>query len=383
MKITDVKSFLVNPGVGKNWILVKVETDEGLYGWGEAYSQADRDKAIVAHIDALKRYLLGRSPLAIKHFTHWAYMDFTTKRGAMDFYCAMSGIEHALWDIAGKASNQPVYNLLGGPVRDKIRVYANGWSGGAKTPQALAEKAKKIVGMGFTAMKFDPFPEPWRQWISKEDEHTAVDNVRAVREAVGPKVDILIEVHRRLAPMHAERVAWALEEFKPFWFEEPVSSQNIDALAEVRSRIRIPVVTGEELYTKAQFREVFEKRAADILNPDIANCGGILELKEIAAMAEPYYVVMSPHNYNSTTMALAATVNLCAAIPNFLITEYFVNFTEVGAAVAPNCLRQEKGYIKIPARPGLGVEIDEAALVKYPYKPFPQRHIRDYPEEGP
>ncbi|MDP3061991.1 MAG: mandelate racemase/muconate lactonizing enzyme family protein, partial [Chloroflexota bacterium] len=301
MKITDIKTFLVNPGTGKNWLLVKVETDEGIHGWGESYTQSDRDRAIVVHIEQLKRYLVGRSAFNIKHFTQWAYLDWAGKRGAMDFYCAVSGIEHALWDIVGKASGQPVYNLLGGPCRDKIRVSANGWAAGEKTPQALAQKAVDIVKMGFTAMKFDPFPEPWRQWISKEDERTAIENVRTVREAVGPDIDLLIEVHRRLAPMHAIRVAHAIEEFAPFWYEEPVSAHNLDALAEVRSQIRIPVVTGEELYTKADFREVFEKRAADILNPDIANCGGILELKEIAAMAEPYYVVMSPHNYNSTT----------------------------------------------------------------------------------
>jgi len=383
MNISDVKTFLVNPGSGKNWLFAKVETDEEISGWGESYTQADRDHAIVAHIAQLRRYLVGRNPFHIKHFTHMAYDDFAGKRGAMDFYCALSGLEQALWDIIGKALNTPVYNLLGGPCRDKIRVYANGWSEGAKKPQELAEKALRVVGQGFTAMKFDPFPGPWRIIIDKKDERAAVENVRAVREAVGPEIDILVEVHRRLAPMHAVRIARMMEEFQPFWYEEPVSSRNLDALASCKREIRMPVVTGEELYTKAEFREVFEKQAADIINPDVCNCGGILELKEIAAMAEPYFVAVSPHNYNSTTLGLAATVQVSACIPNFLITEYFVNFTAKGNEISVNPLTVENGYIKLPTGPGLGVELNEEALIRNPYREFPKRSLRHYHEEGP
>ena len=171
----------------------------------------------------------------------------------------------------------------------------------------------------------------------------AVEYVSAVRQAVGPDVDLLIEVHRRLAPDPAVRVAGMMEDCQVFWYEEPVSARNLDALAEVRQAINLPVVTGEELYTKAEFRQVFEKRAADILNPDVCNCGGILELKEIAAMAEPYLVAISPHNYNSTTVGLAATIQACAVMPNFLITEYFVNFTECGDMISINPLAVEKG----------------------------------------
>jgi galactonate dehydratase len=383
MRVTDVKTFLVHPGGGKNWLIVKVETDAGIQGWGEAYTQADRDKAIEVHIHQMKRYLVGRDPFAIKHFTTVMYLDWAGKRGAMDFYCALSGIEQALWDIVGKATGQPVYNLLGGPCRDKIRVYANGWGGAARTPEALGEAAKQVIDRGFSALKFDPFPNPWREFIDREQERQAVANVRAVRQAVGPTVDILVEVHRRLAPMHAVRVARMLEEFEPFWYEEPVSSRNLDALAACTREISIPVVTGEELYTKAEFRGVFERQAADIINPDICNCGGILELKEIAAMAETYSVVVSPHNYNSTTMGLAATVQLCAGIPNFLITEYFVNFEAFGQRVARNPLLAKDGYIALPTAPGLGVEMDEAALLEHGYREFPARRIRQYGDEGP
>ncbi len=382
MKISDIKTFLVHPGGGKNWLLVKVETDEGLFGWGESYTQADRDRAIETHVHALKRYLVGRSPFDIKHTVGVMYHDWAGRRGAMDYYCAISGIEHALWDIVGKACNQPVYNLLGGKWRDKVRVYANGWGEGGGTAELVAA-AKKVVAQGFTALKFDPFPNPWRTFIDRRQEEAALEKVAAVREAVGPDVDILVEVHRRLAPMHAIRVAKEMERYRPFWYEEPVLAENVGMLAETKRQISIPVVTGEELYTKAEFREVFERRAADIINPDICNCGGILELKEIAAMAEPYDIVVSPHNYNSVTCGLAASLQICAHIPNFLILEYFVNFTETGNQVQRNPFVAENGYIKVPTGPGLSVDIDENALERFAYQEFPKRAIRTPAQEGP
>jgi galactonate dehydratase len=378
MKITKIKTFIVHPGVGKNWLFVKVETDEGIHGWGEAYTQADRDTVIEAHIHKMTRYLLGWNPFEIKRFTHMAYEDWATKRGGIDFFCAVSGIEQALWDIVGKTLNQPVYNLLGGPCRDRIRVYANGWTARAKTPQELGDRARDVVKKGFTALKFDPFSGPWRLYIRREEELQAIENLKAVREAVGPDVDILVEVHRRLAPMHAIRVAHAMEAYRPFWYEEPVPRENLEALAEVRRSINIPVVTGECIYTKAGFRKVFEKRAADIINPDICNTGGILELKEIAAMAEPYYVAVSPHNYNSTTIGLAASVQAAAVMTNFLILEYFVSFEAMGFKIAVEPLRIEKGFIRLPKTPGLGVELKEKALAQYQYKEFPKRPMERY-----
>lgn len=383
MQITDIQHYLVHPGRAKNLCFVKIDTDEGIHGWGECYTQSDRDTQITAHIDQIKRYLIGRDPTNIKHFVQAAYDDFAGRRGAMDYHCAISGLEQAMWDIAGKAYGAPVHKLIGGACRDKIRVYANGWSGGAPTPGALAERASQVIEMGFTALKFDPIPGPWRTYVSKEVERAAVANVRAVRDAVGADVDILVEMHRRLAPMHAVRIARDIEEYRPFWYEEPVLAENIDALAEVRRAINIPVVTGEELYTKFEFREVFEKRAADILNPDVCNVGGILELKEIAAMAEPYFVVISPHNFNSTTLGLAATLQVSAAIPNFLITEYFVNLEEFGRDIAQTPFEARDGYISVPDAPGIGIDLDEERLAAYPYKPFPARSPRQYWEEGP
>ena len=383
MQITDIQHYLVHPGNAKNLCFVKISTDEAIHGWGECYTQSDRDVQITAHIDQLRRYLIGRDPTNIKHFIQMAYDDFAGRRGAMDYHCAISGLEQAMWDITGKAYGAPVHKLIGGACRDKIRVYANGWSGGAPTPGALAERASQVIEMGFTALKFDPIPGPWRTYVSKDVERAAVANVRAVREAVGPDVDILVEMHRRLAPMHAVRIALDIEQYRPFWYEEPVLAENIDALAEVRRKINIPVVTGEELYTKFEFREVFEKQAADILNPDVCNVGGILELKEIAAMAEPYFVVISPHNFNSTTLGLAATLQVSAAIPNFLITEYFVNLEEFGRDIAKTPFEARDGYISVPDAPGIGIDLDEERLAAYPYKSFPARSPRQYWEEGP
>ena len=383
MKVTDVKHFLAHPGGrGKNLCFVKVETDEGLYGWGEAYTQSDRDTQVTAHIDQLKRYLIGRDPRNIKHFMQIAYDDFAGRRSAMDLWCALSGIEQAMWDITGKVAGMPVHMLLGGACRSQIRVYANGWSG-STNPLTLAERAQEVVEMGFTAMKFDPIPGPWRTYVSKDVENAAIENVEAVRDAVGWDVDILVEMHRRLAPMHARRIAREIERFRPFWYEEPVLAENIDALAAVKRDINLPVVTGEELYTKFEFREVFEKQAADIINPDVCNVGGILELKEIAAMAEPYFVVVSPHNYNSTTLGLAATMQVSAAIPNFLITEYFVNLEEFGKDIAKVPFEVKDSYIQVPTTPGIGIDLDEDRLANYPYQPFPARSPRQYYEEGP
>ncbi len=375
MRIDAVKTFLVDSGAAKHWLFVKVETDEGAHGWGEAYTQLDRDRVIKRQIDELSRYLIGRSPFDIKQFVFSAYSDFAGKRGSLELFCAISGLEQALWDIAGKAAGQPVYNLLGGRTRRRLRVYANGW-GGAESVNELAEKAKDVVARGFTALKFDPFPGRWRAFIDRGHEEEAIERVRAVREAVGPDVEILLDIHRRLAPMHAVRVARAIEPYYPFWYEEPVSARDLDALSEVRHSVELPVVTGEELYTKNEFREVFERRAADILNPDVCNCGGILELREIGAMAEAYHVAVAPHNYNSTTVGLAATLHASAGMPNFLITEYFVNFEEVGREIARQTFEVEESYITLPETPGLGIDLDEAALKA---RPFRERPMRDLP----
>ena len=383
MKIKAVKSFSIHPGWRKNWIFVKVETDEGIEGWGEAYTQYDRDRSVMAHLDELSRYMVGRDPFEIKYFTQMAYDEFAARRGSLEFYSAISGIETALWDVVGKATGQPVYNLLGGKVREKIRVYANGWSYKMLEPDDFARAAVGVVEQGFTAMKFDPLPRPWRTYIPRNHIHHAVKVVKAIREAVGPDVELLLDIHRRLAPVHAIELAGRLEEFEPYWFEEPCQAENMGAIAEVRAATTIPVVTGENIFAKWGFRQVFDQRAADIINPDVANCGGILELREIAAMAEPQCVAVSPHNYNSTVLALAATVHASAGMPNFIITEYFLPFVEFGKKVCRNPMTPVNGYIELPSAPGLGLDIDEEAIAAMPYQGFPARDLPFPANEGP
>jgi len=382
MRVAEVTPFLVDSGSSKSWLFVKLETDDGLVGWGEVYTQADRDAAMLAHVNEMGRHLVGRNPFAIKHFASVMYLDYAMRRPAMDFWCALSGIEQALWDIVGKACGQPIYNLLGGPCRDRVRVYANGWSDGASTPEALARCAADTVARGFSALKFDPFTNPWRTHIGRAEEDLAVERVRAVREAVGKDVEILVEVHRRLAPNEAIRIAERLEPYEPFWYEEPIDAEDMAGLAEVRRRISLPVVTGEALYSKSQFADVFAQRAADILNPDVCNCGGILALKEIAAMAEPWHVTVAPHNYNSTTVGLASTLHVSACIPNFLITEYFVNFEAMGREIARTSFEVRDSHITLPSAPGLGIELDEAALKRHPLGARRRRHIRTFDEES-
>ena len=383
MKITAVKSYAVHPGWRKNLIFVKVETDAGIHGWGEAYSQYDRDTAVMAQLNALGPYMVGRSPFDIKHFTQFAFDDYAARRGSVELFCAVSGIEQALWDIVGKAAKQPVYNLLGGKYREKIRVYANGWSYGMKEPEDYARAAEKVVKQGFTAMKFDPLPAPWRTWIPKEHEKRAVRVVKAIRDAVGPDIDLLIEQHRRLAPMHAIRLDQELAKFDLYWMEESCQAEYPDELALIRREIGVPMVIGEATYTKTGFRPLLERRSADILNPDVACVGGILELKEIAAMAEPFLVAVSPHNYNSTLVALASTVHASATMPNFIITEYFLPFVDFCDRISPNHLKPKNGYIELPTAPGLGVDVDEAALLQHPAKVYPARKLRTPADEGP
>lgn len=202
-----------------------------------------------------------------------------------------------------------------------------------------------------------------------------------MREAVGPDIEILVEVHRRLAPMHAVRVARRIEPYRPFWYEEPVSSRDLRGLAEVRSQINIPVVTGEELYLKQEFTLAFEMLVADIVNPDIGACGGILKLKEIGATAEAYHVGVAPHNYNSTTIGLAATMHTVATLPNFIILEYFVNLEPLGQGIAATPFEVVDSHIALPDGPGLGIELDEDALARYPYEPFLGRLIRHPADE--
>lgn len=383
MKVVKVTGHRIDPGWRKNWIFVEIETDDGLVGWGECYSQSDRDQAVLAQVTELGRYLTGRDPQLIRHFRHIVFNDYVGRRGSMEVFSALSGIEAALWDILGKSCGQPVHALLGGRVRDRIRVYANGWSHGMKDPKGIAEAAGKVVEQGFSALKLDPLPGPVRSFIDRGEINAACRVVEAVRDAVGPDVDLLVDAHRRLSASNAMALERRFREYGLFWYEEPCPCENVAALREVRDRSETPIVTGEAAYTKFGFAEIIRNRAVDILNPDVAACGGILELLEIAAMANAEHIALSPHNYNSTTLALSATVHASLCAENFIITEYFMPFEEVGRIVAPNALIPSGGMIAAPDGPGLGLSIDKDAITARPGRHYPARGLPVVENEGP
>jgi len=381
MKIVSIEMLGVHPGWRKNLNFVRIQTDAGIVGWGEAYSQYDRDQPILAMGQEISRYLIGRDPFRIRHARQIIMDDFSQRRPSLELFCAWSGIEAALWDIVGKATDQPVYNLLGGQVRSRIKVYANGWSYKLATPDDFVRAAEKVVEAGYTALKFDPLPRPWRSYIPKEHIRHAVAVVSALRKALGPDIDLLIDNHRRLAPMHAIELINSLQEFKPYWFEEPCPVAHRDALETITHASPIPTVTGEAVYGLEGFSPIIANRSVDIINPDVANCGGILELLNIAAAAEAQMIAVSPHNYNSTTLALAATVHASACMPNFVITEYFLPFEELGKQICRNPFVPKNGYLTLPEGPGLGMDIDEAALRERASRPFPARTLRQAEDE--
>jgi len=383
MKIAAIETFLLHPGSGKNLLFCRVETEDGFYGWGEAYVTRGKEHVIEACIKCMA--VIGRSSYSIRHTGQVLFEDFAIRRVSMELLSAWSAIEIALWDILGKRTGQPVYNLLGGRSRERVRVYANGWSHGSSVDENIGY-ALKLKAMGFTAAKFDPFPGPWRSFVDPRDEDFAIDFVRRMRDAVGPDFELLIEAHRRFSPSHAIRIGQRLVEFGITWYEEPCLADNIELIAEVRRAVPIPIVTGEALYSKEQFFHCLERRAADILNPDICACGGITALMDIAAMAQPQSVVMAPHNYNSVLIGLAATVHVCAVIPNFRIAEYFVNFRDVCGEVATSQIKMEDGWADLPTTPGLGVDIDVERLRKHPYRAFTHKKLtedwQEYPRKG-
>lgn len=369
MKVTDIKVFAVDC-FRTNWVFVKVYTDEGIDGVGEATLEY-KEKALVGAVEHIKEYLIGKNPFEIEKHWHSIYRDAYWRGGAV-LMSALSAVETALWDILGKSLNVPVYQLLGGKVNDEVRIYVNGWFAGAKTPREFGEKAKEAVKRGVTAMKWDPFGKNYLE-ISNKELNTALECVDEVRSAVGNDIDLLIEGHGRFNVATGIKIAKELEQFKPMWFEEPVPPDNLDALNEVRKKSPVAISAGERLYTRWDYKKMFDLHAADFIQPDISHAGGISELKKIAAEAECRYVGFAPHN-PSGPVANAATLQLAASCPNFSILEIMYSDVEWRKDVTSECLEYNDGYIKIPDKPGLGIEINEEECLKHPYQPHTLRH---------
>ncbi len=369
MKISDVKIYTLD-AFRTNWAFVKVETDEGLYGWGEA-SLGTNEKALEGMIDDLRRHAVGRNPLEIERFMFEVYRDMYWKGGPV-LTSAMSGIEIALWDIAGKFFNTPVSTFFGGKMRDKVKMYANAWFVGARTPEQFAEKAKNTVALGVKALKWDPFGAA-HMTIDKEQMEKTVNIVGTVREAVGDKVDLLIECHGRFGPTAALEISRELEQFKPMFMEEPCVPDNMDSTAHVRAHSNVPIAAGERGYTKYAFQEMLEKNAVDYVQPDVFHTGGLLEGKKIAAMAEAKHIMLSYHN-PSGPISNAAILQLAATVPNFCIHEIMLTDGSFRKKITNEEVHFEDGYIMIPDKPGLGIDVNIDEVLARPYTPINLRH---------
>jgi galactonate dehydratase len=371
MKITRVSSLVVNANM-RNWIFVKVETDQdGLYGWGEATLEW-KTKGVVGAIDDVSRLLIGEDPRRIEHLYQIMCRQYFWRVG-IEGMTAISGIEQALWDIKGKWLNVPVYELLGGRVRDRVRVYTHLGGGQMKSmyestePQEFAERALVVKEAGYTGLKFMAVPrtEPVE---GLQSVRYAERLVRAVREAVGPEIDLMVDLHARTLPPMAIQYCHAFEPYGLLFFEEPCPTEDIEATAQVTRQSRIPIATGERLVGRNQFRELFERRACHIIQPDLSHCGGLWEARKIAATAESYSIAVAPHNPNGP-IATAAVVHFALATPNWLIQEAIANDVPWRNEVITNPIEVVDGYIEPPTRPGLGMDVDERAAARYPFQP--------------
>ncbi len=367
MKIKDLKIVVTTPGSnsGWNWIFVKIETDSGIYGWGEASLQ-EKDAGVIAELKSFKKFLIGQDPLRIEHIWTSLHRRVTWTGGPVTM-SAISAIDLALWDIKGKAFGVPVYELLGGKVHDKIKMYANGWFKYGNSPEDFARAAKEVVGKGYKAMKLYPFPGV--QVITPERLELGVARVQAVREAVGPHIEVGVDIRNALNIWGARRVAHKLEPMDIMFMEEPILYDNSTTLVELAREVRVPIAVGERLYTRWEFREILEKNAVDIIQPDICHAGGLSELKKIAAMAETYYVTLAPHNSNGPISTIAS-LHLDMMINNCFMQEYILRFEDRYNEMLTRPIEVIDGYCTPPEGPGWGVDLREDVIAKYPPKNY-------------
>ncbi|GIW90740.1 MAG: galactonate dehydratase [Pirellulaceae bacterium] len=373
MKITDVKTVVVNAEM-RNWVFVKVETDEpGLYGWGEA-SLEWKTRAVVGAVADFAPMLIGEDPGRIEHLYQKMYRQSFWRLGVIGM-SAISGIEQALWDIRGKVFNQPVYQLLGGRVRDKVRMYTHLGGGDMRAvyesqfsgdPQLFVERALAVIEKGYTAVKVLLTP-PTESLNSLAVYRHAERTMAALRDAVGEHVDIMVDCHGRHFPGNALEFCRVLAPYKPFFIEEPVPPENVDVMAELRRQSPVPIATGERLVTRFGFREIFEKQACHIIQPDLCHCGGLWEAKKIAAMAEAYYMGVAPHNPLGP-VANAVALHFALSTPNFLIQEDMLTDVPWRWEVVQHSLQTQDGYWLPTDAPGLGIEVDEEAAKRHPFQ---------------
>lgn len=370
MKITDVRTVVVNAEM-RNWVFVKVETDTaGLIGWGEA-SLEWKTRAVAGAIEDFKPMLVGEDPTRIEHLYQKMYRQSFWRVGVIGM-SAISGIEQALWDILGKSLGVPVYKLLGGRVRDKVRMYTHLGGGDMRAvyetfdPAPLIDLAQQVVARGYTAVKvvFVPYSEPLMP-VAHVKRFTSL--MERLRLALGDGIDIMIDFHGRTYPALAIEYINAVADYRPFFCEEPVPPENVDALKQVTQAVRVPIATGERLVTRHEFREVFEKGACHVIQPDLCHCGGLLEGRKIAAMAEAYFMGVAPHNPLGP-VANAVALHFDLSTPNFLIQEDMVSDVPWRWDVVQHSFKTENGYWLPPEQPGLGIEVNEVEAAKHPFQ---------------
>ncbi|MBI9101586.1 MAG: galactonate dehydratase [Spirochaetales bacterium] len=353
MKITNLEVFHVKP----RWSFLKITTDEGIIGWGEPILEG-RARTVEAAVMEQASFLIGEDPLRIEYLWQSMYRN-TFYRGGVILMSAISGIEQALWDIKGKYYNMPVYEMLGGMYRDRIRIYGHCWGA---TTEKIIDRALERKEKGFTAIKILVEPFMANRGVKTYIE-SQIARFKAIREAVGDEMDIAIDFHGRLSPDMAIQVIQGIEAYYPLFVEEPCLPENTDAMARITSSVSASIATGERLVGRGAFRSLFESGTVAVVQPDLCHAGGILEVKKIAAMAETYYCKLSPHNPLGP-VSLAANIQLAACTPNFLIAEHFGMKEEwdLGEGYLEKPFEVEDGYIKLTDRPGLGITVNEGVI---------------------
>ena len=379
MKIIDFKTFVVgNPPPsfgGRYWIFLKLTTDSGINGFGEAYGIPFHPTVAQKMIeDVCERYVVGKSPFQIEKIWRTIFSSGYTQRPDVSLGGVLSSIEIAMWDIVGKELNKPIYDLLGGKVNEKLRTYTYIYPDSNDNDvynnvDAAAEKAIKYIQKGFNALKFDPVG-PYTvndpRTLSNENIQHVENFVKVLRKAVGEECDLLIGTHGQMTSNCAIKLAKKIEKYNPFWLEEPVPPNNIDAMSKVANNINIPVATGERLTTKYEFNEILKNKAASILQLNMGRVGGILEGKKISAMADAFHVQIAPHMYCGPIVA-AANLQVSASISNFLILEGIETWGGFDSEIMKKYFQWEDGCILLNSEPGLGIEIDEEKILQYPY----------------
>jgi galactonate dehydratase len=379
MKIKSLETFLANAGL-RNYLFVRLTTDTGVTGLGEATLEWQEKAVDVLLNEWVASRIIGKDPFDIEAVVGDMIRD--QYQGGSTVMTAISAAEIAMWDIIGKSTGEPVYRLIGGRAKRELFAYANGWYGGCETPADYAARAREVVALGYQAMKFDPFTIAWKLLKPEEEKH-ALAIVDAVAEAVGPDTGLMIEIHGRLAAGDAIRFIRKLEGRNILWCEEPVAPESLDLLKEVKKATNLPISAGERLYAMADFARLASLRACDVVQMDVAHCGGIAAARKIASLAAVQDIAISPH-CSIGPVALAAALHVAWSSPNMLMLESFAEFdVDWRNDLVSGWNPLDRGVFRLPDRPGLGIELDEAVIATHPYKPlaFPSLWDRTWRDE--